>query len=239
MMMGRLLSRGMLAGVFAALLAFVFARVFGEPQVNLAIAYEAAQAALANEPPEPELISRGVQAGWGLLTATVLYGAAYGGVFAIVFSCVYGRFSRLCARPLALWLAVICCVVAVVVPGLKYPPNPPAVGDPETIGVRTAAYFIMLGLSFCSAMIGVVIARHFAPRLGHWNANVLGVLLYGVLIAGLSAMLPDVSEVPADFPAQVLWHFRESALGMQLVLWAALGLVYGALAERVLEPARA
>ena len=146
MMMGRLLSRGMLAGVFAALLAFVFARVFGEPQVNLAIAYEAAQAALANEPPEPELISRGVQAGWGLLTATVLYGAAYGGVFAIVFSCVYGRFSRLCARPLALWPAVFCCVVAVCVPGPKYPPHPPPLGDPQPLGVPAPAHLNPPGL---------------------------------------------------------------------------------------------
>lgn len=77
-MMGRLLSRGMFAGI----LAFLFARIFGESQVNLSIAYEAHQAALAQEPTEPELVSRAVQAGWGLLTAIVVYGAAYGGLFA-------------------------------------------------------------------------------------------------------------------------------------------------------------
>lgn len=81
-MMGRLLSRGMFAGILAALLAFLFARIFGESQVNLSIAYEAHQAALAHEPAEPELVSRAVQAGWGLLTAIVVYGAAYGGLFA-------------------------------------------------------------------------------------------------------------------------------------------------------------
>lgn len=80
--MDRLLPRGMFAGILAALLAFLFARIFGESQVNLSIAYEAHQAALAHEPAEPELVSRAVQAGWGLLTAIVVYGAAYGGLFA-------------------------------------------------------------------------------------------------------------------------------------------------------------
>ncbi|WP_394367504.1 CbtA family protein, partial [Ameyamaea chiangmaiensis] len=41
--MGRLLARGMIAGVLAACLAFAFARLFGEPQVALSIAFEAAR----------------------------------------------------------------------------------------------------------------------------------------------------------------------------------------------------
>lgn len=39
-MVGKLLLRGMLAGIAAGLLTFAFARVAGEPQVNQAIAFE-------------------------------------------------------------------------------------------------------------------------------------------------------------------------------------------------------
>ena len=38
--MGNLLMRGMLAGLIASLLAFGFAKVYGEPQVDRAIAFE-------------------------------------------------------------------------------------------------------------------------------------------------------------------------------------------------------
>ena len=40
-----------------------------------------------------EPVSRDTQRGIGLLTATVVYGAALGGLFAIVFDLVYGRES--------------------------------------------------------------------------------------------------------------------------------------------------
>jgi ABC-type nickel/cobalt efflux system permease component RcnA len=48
-MVGHLLLRGMLVGVVAGLLAFGFAKVFGEPQVDRAIAFEAQQAHAGQE----------------------------------------------------------------------------------------------------------------------------------------------------------------------------------------------
>ncbi|MFT8800923.1 MAG: CbtA family protein, partial [Gluconobacter cerinus] len=150
-MTGRLLSRGMIAGISAALLAFVFARFFGEPQVNLAIAFESAKDLAAGDPPEPEIISRGIQASFGLLTAAVMYGAAYGGIFATIFAFAYGRVGRFSPRALSALLAAAAFVVFVLVPDLKYPPNPPAVGLPSTIGLRTGAYFGMIALSLCAA----------------------------------------------------------------------------------------
>jgi predicted cobalt transporter CbtA len=58
-----------------------------------------------------------------------------------------------------------------------------------------------------------------------------------MLIAG--SLLPEINEVPADFSAQLLWKFRTTSMGMNLVLWATLGILYGYAAERVLHRARA
>ncbi len=78
-MVGTLLLRGMLVGFIAGLLAFGFAKFVGEPQVDRAIAFEARMDAAKGEAPEPELVSRGVQSSWGLLTGAVVYGTAAGG----------------------------------------------------------------------------------------------------------------------------------------------------------------
>ena len=59
-MTGKLLLRGMLAGVAGGLLAFLFARVWGEPLVDFAIAFEEQAAAAAGEAAEPELVSRAI-----------------------------------------------------------------------------------------------------------------------------------------------------------------------------------
>ena len=51
-----------------------------------------------------------------------------------------------------------------------------------------------------------------------------------VTIAGL--LLPAVNEVPEQFPAVVLWNFRIASIGAQLIMWATLGLLFGALSQR-------
>ncbi|KDE20368.1 membrane protein [Acetobacter aceti 1023] len=234
-MVGRLLARGMLAGILAALLSFVFAKIFGEPQVALAIAFEAAQDAAAGAAPEPEIVSRGVQASWGLLTAVLMYGAAYGGIFAIVFAFAYQRLAALSPRSMALLLSGVGFLTFVLIPDLKYPPNPPAVGQEETIGLRTEMYFVMVGLAIAVSMISLLVGRALSNVMGYWNATVCSIVLGFVLVAAVQFGLPDINEVPDNFPAVVLWRFREASIGMQIILWSVLGLVFGAMAEKCLQ----
>src|SRR5580704_3238575 len=104
-MVGNLLLRGMLVGVFAGLLAFGYAKIFGEPQVDRAIAFEDQMNQAIGEAPEPELVSRPVQSGVGLLTGVVVYGTAFGGLFALAFAFAYQRIGHLSARGTAALLA--------------------------------------------------------------------------------------------------------------------------------------
>ena len=86
-----LLVRGMLVGLLAGLLAFAFARCVGEPEVERAIAFETRMDQAKGQPPEPEMVSRGVQKSIGLLTGVVVYGTAIGGLFGLVFAFASGR----------------------------------------------------------------------------------------------------------------------------------------------------
>jgi pimeloyl-ACP methyl ester carboxylesterase len=227
-----LLVRGMLVGLAAAALTLCVAWLFGEPQVGHAIAFEEHQAALAGEPPEAELVSRGVQTTLGLATAVVMFGVAIGGIFALAFAFAYGRIGRFNARVTSALVALGGFVAIELAPFLKYPANPPSVGNPDTIGKRTALYFGLILISVLFAIAAMLIARRLAPALGNWNATVAGVLVFAVLIGVAYAVLPAVQEVPKDFPAVVLWRFRLSSLGMQAVMWTTLGLLFGGLTER-------
>jgi predicted cobalt transporter CbtA len=254
--MGHLLLRGMLVGIVAGLLAFGFAKVFGEPQVDRAIAFEeqlghaehhhdqaghhdhadhadhAANA--AGEPAETELVSRTTQAGLGLLTGVVAYGAAMGGLIALVFAFANGRVGSSGPRATAALLALGAFVAIVLVPAIKYPPNPPAVGSPDTIGMRTASFFAMLALSVAALVAAVALARRLRMRFGAWNAALLAGGVFILAIALVQVALPEINEVPKAFSAVVLWRFRVASLGMQFVLWATIGLLFGALTERAM-----
>jgi putative cobalt transporter subunit CbtA len=232
-MVRSLLVRGMLVGVAAGLLAFAFAYVFGEPQVQHAIDFEEQLARLNHEPAEAELVSRGMQRTLGLLTGTVVMGLTLGGLFALAFAWAYGRIGAFGPRLTAAVLALGAYVTIILVPFTKYPANPPTVGNPDTIGSRTAVFVAMIAISLVAFVAAARIRRALLKRLGAWNATTLAVIGFIALIAVAQLILPAFHETPKGFPADVLWRFRVASLGVTATLFAGIGLGFGALAERL------
>jgi len=232
-MVRSLLVRGMLVGLVAGVLAFAFAYVFGEPQVQRAIDFEEYLARLHHEPAEAELVSRGVQRTFGLLTGTVVMGVALGGLFALTFAWAYGRIGALSPRLTAAVLALGAYITIILVPFTKYPANPPTVGNPDTIGTRTAVFVAMIAISILAVVAAARMRRAMLERLGAWNATILAAGGFIAIVAVAQLILPAVHETPAGFPADVLWRFRVASLGINATLWAAIGLGFGALAERL------
>jgi predicted cobalt transporter CbtA len=224
----------MLAGLAAGLLAFAFAYAFGEPQVQAAIDFEDHLARLAHEPAAAEEVSRGIQRTLGLLTGIVLMGIALGGVFALLFAWAYGRIGPLGARATAALLALGAFVTVTLVPFTKYPANPPTVGNPDTIDRRTVLFVAMICISLLALVAATRIRRGLLARLGAWNAATVAALAFVVIVAVAELVLPAVHETPAGFPADVLYRFRLASLGINAVLWTAIGLGFGLLAERAL-----
>ncbi|MEU1513606.1 CbtA family protein [Streptomyces sp. NPDC005811] len=229
-----LLVRGMLAGLAAGVLALVVAYFLGEPNVDSAIGFEEAHAPAHEH--EVELVSRSLQSTAGLATGVLVYGVAFGGIAALAYCFALGRVGRFGPRATALLLSGAALLAVYVVPFLKYPANPPAVGDHDTIAKRTTLFFLMMLLGVLLAIAAVIAGKRLAPRLGTWYATVVAVLGFVTLIGLAYAFLPAINEVPADFPATLLWRFRLSTLALQITLWTGFGLVFGELAERLLNP---
>ncbi len=219
------LRRGLLAGLLAGVLAGIFAFAFAEPILDRAIALE-------NEHHHEVVFDRGEQK-VGLILATTLYGSAVGALFGLLAG-YFRRRSTLRSEWLrSLTLSGAVFLGAVLLPFLKYPPNPPGVGaDPATLAERTLAYLaiVILGLlavfatwRFASRLEGVSpVGRELAAG---------GVLI--VLLASLYAAMPDFGglRTAESVPAGLIWEFRLSSLGTQAVLWAAIGCIFGLLGE--------
>lgn len=235
MVVRTLLVRGMVVGVLAGLLSWLFLYFFGEPAIDGAIAFEDRLAHAAGESDGVALVSRGVQSTIGLGTAVILFGVAIGGLFALAYAVAYGRLGSLSPRATAAVLAAGAFVAVVLVPFLKYPANPPASTDAGTVGQRTGLYVVLLLVSVILAVSSVSVGRRLHPRVGAWNAVLLAAGLY-VLTTGVVLMvMPSADETPADFPGAVLYDFRVAALGNQVVLWVAIGLLFGWLTDRSLR----
>ena len=234
-MVWTLVRRGLVVGALAGVLAGVFAFVFGEPRVQDAIDIENAASAHAAVAPLAHVgdwvVSRGEQRG-GLFLATALYGIAAGGLFAIAFAALRGRGSQRTDWELATRLAGAIFVAIVLVPFIKYPPNPPAVGDPETIGDRTAYYLVLLVGSALAMFAAARVMWSMRPDAPPWARPLAGGGTFIVVAGGLALALPGIQEIPDDFPAALIWEFRLSSLGTQAVLWASLGVGFGIASHR-------
>ena len=217
----------MLAGVVAGLLVFVCARLIGEPQVERAIAFEQAMDHRNGGGPEAEMVSRHVQRTIGLLAGTLTYGTAMGGLFGLVFALVSGRIDITSPQTLSAVLAALGFLSVGLVPALKYPANPPAVGNPDTIGIRTASYFLLIACSVAALVFALQMGSRIALRWHNSNRWVLASIFYLAVLTFLLHFLPEIDEVPAGFPATLLWKFRVAALEIQLVLWATIGFLFG------------
>lgn len=230
------LRRGMAAGLLAGLLAGLFGLFVGEPLLDRAIAMEnvaheqqGSGGHSASE--EEELFSRTTQK-VGLFFATGLFGVTVGGLFGLAYTVFRGRLHSATdwARSNALTAAIF--AGAFLIPFLKYPANPPTVGDPATIGDRTVAYFTMVVLSLIAVLVAWNVARGLRERGVETPLRqlVVGLGLVAVVTV-LFVTLPGAAS-PGDFPAGLLWNFRLSSLGTQLVFWAGLGVIFGLLCER-------
>jgi len=265
----RLILRGLLAGAVGGLLAFLFARVLAEPLIQQAVDYEsgrdAAQhaidsaAGLPHSSHEAEVFSRAVQANVGIGVAMIFFGLAMGALFAVAYAVCLGRTGRIRARSLALLVAGGGFLSLYLVPFLKYPTNPPAIGNEDTIQLRSSLYLLMVVSSVLFLILTVWLGRGLQARFGTWNATLIAAGVFIVATGILMVVLPSFGELAANreyhsatetpgaltdatgkivypgFPADLLFSFRLYSLGAQLILWAVIGLVFGPLAERLLE----
>ena len=222
---------------------------FGEPHIDDAIALEeaaashqthdeiAAEEAEADQPGMVE-ISRDNQKSFGLLTGMAVVGTALGGLTALAAAAVVGRIGRLSARGGTLLVAAIGFVSVALVPFLKYPATPPAVGNPDTIGDRTTEYFAMLLVSVLAAIAAVVVARRLLVRFDGVTAGLIAAAGYVVVVTGAGLLLPTVDELGA-FPADTLWYFRRSSILTLAAMWATIAVVLTVLVGRLYDAAAA
>ena len=236
------LIRGLVAGLLAGLAAFLVANVVGEPHVESAIALESSGAghshgeesggdSHASEEDDFE-VSRADQSTWGLLTGSLAIGVALGGLVALVAAGTLGRLGRLLPGQSTAVISLIGFVAAALVPFLKYPANPPAVGSGDTIGDRTALYFGFLLLSVVAAVLASYAANRLRERVGTYGGVVAGIAAYLVVVIVAALVFAPVNEL-GDFPADTLWSFRLSSLFTLATMWGVIGVVLTGLVSRL------
>lgn len=225
--LGAVLRAAVLAGLGAALVVSAFHSIVTEPLIDHAIALEA-QMSAGRDAHEAPLVSRDTQRA-GLVVGFVLYGLA-AGLFAALVLQLGSRWlpgSTAAAKGVA--LGVLAYWSLALVPFLKYPANPPGVGDPETIASRQSLYLALLGLSVAVAAVSLALSPWFGRVLRSsgrgWLASLLVLAIFD---AAIFVALPEHAD-PIHMPLDVVWSFRAVSLVGLTLFWVTLAVVFGVL----------
>lgn len=222
-----ILVGAMLLGGAAGVLASVVATVIATPIMDEAIAIEESRAD-PKAAAEPELVPRELQAGPGRFAAYALGGTAFG----LLFGLTYVVLRRRHPEPLrcAVLTGAVLAGAITVSPWLKYPPNPPAVGDPATLAQRQQLYVLLI-LATAAVLFGVVAlaARLRAAQWAEHRRVAAVVIVGGLAVAAVFALFPPAPD-PVSAPADLIWRFRLASLVTNLVVWAGLALGFGVIA---------
>lgn len=221
-------KRALIAGLVAGAVVAFYVLVVAEPTVEEAIALEeAAEAATAGHDAEEALFTRGQQVGGGMLA-----GIVFAGMVAFVFGTVYTSVRhRLAARSefhRVLLLAAVGFATTALFPFLKYPANPPAVGDPATVSERTLQYAALVVFAIVVAVLVAKLSGWLRHRVDDaTRLVVLGASVFLVFGGALMLFPPSPDSIDPSVPADLIWRFRVQSLGGLALLWAVLGLGLG------------
>jgi hypothetical protein len=219
----RLLKQGVLAGMAGGAALALVLRLVGEGPLGRAVAREGTGG--------DEMFSRGTQQIGGM-AAAVIYGAALGAVFGIAYAVVRHRLRTADDWQAAVAVAAAGVAGVFLLPFLKYPANPPTVGDPDTIGRRTALYLVAVAWSLVATWAGWRAWRALAARgLPTARAAPATVAVWaGLAVVGLVSLPPNPD--PVNGPATLVWQFRLASVGGAVAYWAVVGMMFGWLRVR-------
>ena len=216
----RIILRGALSGAVAGILGFVFARIFAEPVIDKAIAYESGRddilAALNKAagrtvaPDGPEIFSRTIQSTIGIATGIIAFSTAMGALVAVAYLVLHGRFN-IRPRNLAWMIAGFGFLGVYLLPFVKYPANPPAIGHTFTITTRGQLYLSMVACSLILLGLAVYLARKLAPRFGMVTAVVMSAVAFLVVYGVTIGLLPSLGNLSANVAASDQFGYARAA----------------------------
>ncbi|CAN5607342.1 hypothetical protein BH10ACT1_BH10ACT1_19380 [soil metagenome] len=209
--------RGLAAGAAGGIAWALFLRFVTETQIGFALEFEDATG-IGAAPGAAPMYSRATQH-WGGMAGALLYGIVLGIVIAVVVAALHHRIASRNEFGRAARISAAAFVALVIIPMMKYPPNPPTVGDPDTVNQRTSDFLLLMGAAIVIVFVAFFAWQWFTER---GTDGALRFLAVGgglsLVVVGLFAFWPpnpdavnppDSDAAPAlvvaqDAPAAVL-----------------------------------
>jgi predicted cobalt transporter CbtA len=162
----------------------------------------------------------------GEIVAAIIMGVSLASLFGVVFAYTRSSLPSSDNEKKAVILAGLMFVVLFLVPALKYPANPPAVGNPATIYYRESLFIGFIAVSGFSTLGLALLYR----KLGSNQSKMRRIsipLIYVAIIVGAYVIFPPNPD-KITIPMDLIVSFRIASIFTIGVFWGLVGIIFGA-----------
>jgi putative cobalt transporter subunit CbtA len=167
----------------------------------------------------------------GEIVAAAVYGISLGALFGIIFAYSRNALPGSNYKKKALFLAGILWFVLYLVVAIKYPANPPAVGNPETIYYREALYVAFIAISGFTALILALLWK----RVKINSKKIVFPLVYAGIMTAAYLVMPANPD-PINISMELVQNFRVWTAVTIGIFWGLLGIIFGSLWDKFIRP---
>ena len=162
----------------------------------------------------------------GEIVAATVLGTSLASLFGVVF--VYSRSSLAGSnnKKKALILAGLMFFVLFLVPALKYPANPPAVGNPATIYYRESLFIGFIAVSGFSTLGLALLYRKLGSNQSKRKIGIPLIIYAAIMIGAYLVFPPNPDRITISM--DLIMNFRIASVSTIGVFWGLLGIIFGA-----------
>jgi len=229
---GHFIGIVLLAGCFAGIIHGAANLAIVEPYLDEAIGIENQNLfASGEEKDTPQFwVEYSAYRDWqkgGQVLAGAILGTSIGALFGIVFAYSRKILPGQHNVKKALVLAGIMWLTIFLIPFLKYPANPPTVGDPETVVLRATLYLAFIAISGFSVIGFYQLSKKFQGR-----KKLVAVIGYAAFMTAMFVVMPpNPDEIAA--PMELVNGFRVMSVVAVSIFWLALGIILGLFWQKI------
>ncbi|HSB57188.1 MAG TPA: CbtA family protein [Nitrosopumilaceae archaeon] len=163
----------------------------------------------------------------GEVIAGGILGLSMGALFGLVFA--YSRPALPSQNHIkkALFLAGIMWFTIFFIPFLKYPANPPTVGDPQTIVIRTTLYVAFVALS----ALGALGFSRVYNKVRIPSKKIIVPLVYAIYISVIFIIFPENPD-QVIAPEDLINGFRIASASTVTMFWVLNAIILGTLWQK-------
>jgi predicted cobalt transporter CbtA len=162
----------------------------------------------------------------GEIVAATVLGISLASLFGVVFAYSRSSLAGSNNKKKALILAGLMFFVLFLVPALKYPANPPAVGNPATIYYRESLFIGFIAVSGFSTLGLALLYRKLGKNQSKRKSGIPLIIYAAIMISAYLVFPPNPDRI--TIPMDLIMSFRIASVFTTSIFWGLLGIIFGA-----------